>query len=433
MTKLRLPLPIKLLLLLIAGIIVGFLLLLAAFALPAAPIERNVLASLPAYNGEWGLGEESYEQLVKGYQTTQLDNSTDCAMMMSAMHSSEESIVTRAVEAYVYTGGGTAYQTMLKYGRDGGGGVLRSVPVSRYWHGYLVLLKPLLSVLSYMDIRLLLMIAQGAMLIAVAAGMCRRGLFNAVWAFALSLLCITPSITGFSLQYSTSLMVFLAAMLALLYIPKQKWTMRTLPVFFMLCGMTVCYVDYLTYPIVTFGMPIVLVTLMLPEQSAKREWHRLAVCGLCWALGYFGIWAGKWLLVVLFGNEPTFVSDLVAKLTERSGNTTPHEVLSYAAVIKSQLMVFAKKSYLIAAVAAALGFAAAWLRALTAKTDPGGARQGAGCRLVLLAVALLPFVWYFFTQNHCYQHAFFTSRGLAVTVFALAAALMPAPREARRY
>lgn len=425
MTKARLPLPLKLAALLATGIIVGFLLLLAVFTLPTEPIARNVLASLPAYNGEWGLGEEAYEQLVKGYKTTQLDNSTDSAMMLAAMHTCDEPLATRVVEAYRYQGDGTAYQTLLEYGRDGGAG-LSDAPIARYWHGYLALLKPLLSFMSYMDIRVLLMLVQGAMLIAVVAGMCRRRLYGAVAGFALSLVCITPSVTGFSLQFSTAFMVFLAAMLVLLYLPAERWSMRTLPVFFMLCGMTVCYVDYLTYPIAAFGMPFALVVLMLPERSAKREWSRFIGCGLCWALGYFGMWAGKWLLVLLFGNEQHFLRDLFAKVAERSGTVTAESALTFLAVLKAQLSVFVKKSYLVAAVAAILGYAVLWLKLRRRGTGIGGASTQISRRLVLLAVALLPFVWYLFTQNHSYQHAFFTSRGLAVTVFALAAALMPA-------
>ena len=68
---------------LLAGIVLGFVLLLAVYALPLEPMEANVRASIPALNGEWRR-EESYDQLVAGYMTTQLDNSTDAAMMLAA-------------------------------------------------------------------------------------------------------------------------------------------------------------------------------------------------------------------------------------------------------------------------------------------------------------------------------------------------------------
>ena len=58
----------------------------------------------------------------------------------------------------------------------------------------------------------------------------------------------------------------------------------------------------------------------------------------------------------------------------------------------------------------------AWLRAR--RLSLKGEAIGAGTVLALAAMALLPFIWYFFTKNHSYIHAFYTSRNLAVSVFA---------------
>ena len=61
-------------------IAVGFALLTAVFLLPVDEMEEHVLASIPALSGEWGTGEESYEQVLKGYASTQLDNGTPVSM-----------------------------------------------------------------------------------------------------------------------------------------------------------------------------------------------------------------------------------------------------------------------------------------------------------------------------------------------------------------
>ncbi len=416
-------LPLRLLALLLAGAAVGYALLLAVYLLPTEPLARNVRASLPALNGDWGLGEESYQQLVKGYLTTQLDNSTDAVMMLTALHDCDAPLTERAVEAYSYSDAVTAYETLLKYARTGPEG-MGTVSTARYWHGYLVFLKPLLSVMSYLDIRALLMAVQGAMLAGVAAGMGRRGLGRYVWAFALALVCVTPAVTGFSLQFSTTLTALLACMLVLLYARPGRWDRQALCVLFLLCGMATSYVDYLTYPLAAFGVPFVLAVLLAPEKSPKREWTRLLACGACWALGYFGLWACKWLLAMCFGNEAWFLPNLIAKITERGGATVDDAAVSVGSVLGAQLGVFAKRAYFVVAVAAALGYAFAWLRARKNHANRADGRY----RWVLCAVALLPFAWYCLTRNHSYQHAFFTSRSLSVTVFALAAALTPGAR-----
>ncbi|MDD6040081.1 MAG: hypothetical protein PUD63_02640, partial [Clostridia bacterium] len=249
-------------LIVVLGIVAGYLLLVGAYLLPVEPMARNVRASVPALNGEWGQ-EDAYEQLVKGYVPTQLDNSTDAVMMLAAVHESEKSPFVQAAEGCNYGGDGTSFAALMAYAQ---GEALDSVAVARYWHGYLVLLKPLLLGMSYLDIRMLLMLVQGALLLAVVAGLCRRGLGFLVPAFGVALIFITPSVTGFSLQFSTSLCTLLAAMIALLYLPQKRLQQNGLQRLFLITGMVVCYVDYLTYPIATLGMPLCLCPFLLEQK-----------------------------------------------------------------------------------------------------------------------------------------------------------------------
>lgn len=407
----------KLLMTLVIGVIVGFVLLLAVFALPVEPMAQNVLASIPAFNGEWAR-EDSYETLVPGYRGTQLDNSTDSAMLLHAIHENAEPITMRVAEGYRYVADGNAFAALLAYGKSGGAD-LPANPIARYWHGYLVFLKPLLCFMSYLDIRMLLSIVQALMIAAVTAGLSRRRLGWLIPAFVLSLICITPSAAGYSMQFSTVFCTFLAAMIALLYLPEKCFQGHRLLLFFLIVGMFTSYIDYLTYPLAAFGMPFVLCVFLFPADGFKAEWKRFILCGICWSVGYLGMWAGKWIIAGIFGNEEWFWANLFAKIGERSSDVTTEATLNYAAVLKTVVGVFIKRAYLLVAVAAA----AVWM-ILFAK---GKRKSATLCRKrlstgsVLLASALLPFIWYFFTQNHSYIHAFYTSRNLAVTVFAACA------------
>ena len=134
---------------LLAGIAVGFALLTAVFLLPVDAMEEHVLASIPALSGEWGTGEESYEQVLKGYTSTQLDNSTDAYMLLSAIHRSDKSAVDQAVNVYTWQDPDSfgQYGTLLRYGKSGSEG-MQEKATARYWLGYLVVLKPLLLFLN---------------------------------------------------------------------------------------------------------------------------------------------------------------------------------------------------------------------------------------------------------------------------------------------
>ena len=122
--------------------------------------------------------------------------------------------------------------------------------------------------------------------------------------------------------------------------------------------------------------------------------------------------APKYLdFAAIFGNEKWFWANLFAKIGERSSDTTADTALSYAAVLKTVIGVFVKRAYAVAGAAAVI----AWLTAFVRSRKHLHLSSSV---TVLTACALLPFAWYFCTQNHSYIHAFYTSRNLAVTVFA---------------
>lgn len=415
----RLCLPLQIALVLLMGIAVGFGLLLGVYALPTEPMAANLRASVPALNGEWGR-EDSYEQLLPGYRSTQLDNSTDAAMLLAAVHESDLPPTVQVAQSFRYGGDGNAFGALLSYGQSGTEG-LSTVSIARYWHGYLVFLKPLLCFFSYLDIRMLLSLLQGCLMAAVIAGLCRRGLAMLVPAFLLALLAVTPFATALSLQFSTVLCTFLCAMLALLYLPAKTFAGHGLALLFVTVGMATSYVDYLTYPIASFGMPMILCLFLFPLDGWKAQAKRLFLCGLCWCVGYFGMWAGKWVIAGAFGNEVWFWPNLWAKISERSSDVSGDQSLSYGMVLRSIVGVFRKRAYLLAFLATGLLWLAARIRR---RRLPRACWKERSPLLALLGViALLPFAWYLCTQNHSYNHAFFTSRALCVTLFAVGCAL----------
>lgn len=417
-------LPLRLALLLAICVVVGFGFLLAAYTLPVAPIAKQVRLSVPALNGDWATGEIAYEQLVKGYLSTQLDNSTDANMMLAALHEVDRPLLQMAIDVPMYTYEGRCYPALLQYGQSGTA-ALNSSDVARYWLGFLVFLKPLLMVFSYQDIRILLMTVQLLMLCAVAAGLAHRGLLRFGPAFALSMVAITPAITGFSLQFSTVLMLFLSAMLLQLYIPGLFRTPFRVFAYFLLLGAATSYFDYLTYPIATFGMPFLLDALLRPAASVKEAFARFVKCLLVWVAGYFGMWAGKWVIASLLGTDGWFIPNLLAKITERSGYEAADTVITLKMLFAAVFGVFAKKAYLAIALLLALVYGFLLIR----KSRRPLARSAAlpsqkasvhGQALLFALTAALPIAWYLLASNHTYNHAFFTSRALCVTVFGLA-------------
>ena len=420
----------RLLLILLCGVVVGFLALVAVYALPTERIAQQVRLSAQAYDGSWQTGEIPYEQLVKGYLTTQLDNTTDATMLMAAAHENDQPLLCRAanVPTYAYRG---MYTALIEYGQNGTVN-LRSSNSARYWLGFLVWLKPLLYVFSYMDIRMFLISVQLLLLVALAAAMARRGLARATPALAVALLAVTPSVTGFSMQFSSVFLLMMLAMLGLLYKPALLQNAFRASVFFLITGMATSYFDYLTYPVATFGLPFLTAMLLRPAGSKIDGLKRFALLLAAWLTGYFGMWAGKWVIASLFSGDAWFWPNLLAKVAERGGMASKGMSLSLGAVYSAVLRMFAKKAYLLLAIAMGAGYLAILVRSSVQKR-----RQNAGSVAAhntawrsawpaITLTGLLPFVWYAFTANHTFNHAFFTSRALVITVFAFAL-LLSAP------
>ena len=79
--------------------------------------------------------------------------------------------------------------------------------------------------------------------------------------------------TWLSLQFSTTLLVALAAMAVLLWKPQRRKTPMAEDVFFLLTGMATSYFDFLTYPVASLGMPLIVWLLLhyVPQGDGSRS------------------------------------------------------------------------------------------------------------------------------------------------------------------
>ncbi|WP_316076932.1 hypothetical protein [Varibaculum cambriense] len=72
------------------------------------------------------------------------------------------------------------------------------------------------------------------------------------------------------------------------------------PDFFMILGMAVSFLDFLTYPVLALGIPLVMYVIV------RQEAGILKIIGLScsWAAGYIGFWSFKWILGAIFAGKP---------------------------------------------------------------------------------------------------------------------------------
>ena len=391
-------------LLVAACIAVGFALLLAAFALPTQNMEKNVYASAGVF-----AEEGSYPEVdVLGIRSM-LSNSSDALMLMSAGYrAADASLIERMVNVYrpLMRGEDAAQVIVSCYGEGETPDMI--VSYGRYWHGYMLTLKPLLSVFNYSQICVVNAAVVAALALWLVVLLWRRQLKRYILPYGIALLLINPFAIAQSLHSMSVYCVYSAASIAFLW--KRDWLMPRrdrLLLFFTLTGCLTSYFDLLTFPFISFGVPAVFY-LCCTQENWKQALKSLLLMMVSWFVGYVGMWAGKWVLGTLLGGGNLLEDALQIIRMRTSMSSVTGESVSLYMLIKRQL-------YRI--ISPALALAAAYL----AVTGVCFARRAPRQKLAgkawapFIALCVLPFVWYVCAANHSYVHAFFTYRELVIT------------------
>lgn len=398
---------------LLLSILAGILLMTCVYILPTGRMLTQADRSLPIFENEgtsfcWAPEEKS----------ARLDGFTDAIMLQTAVYVQDENPMKAAMrnDRMEFSEGKLDPAGSLKqyvYGNRSG----YVVDYARYWHGYLLFLKPLLLFFSLSDIRMMnaalqLILAAGVLLLAFR----KRGLRLAL-PMGLALLVINPVSTALSMQFSSIYYLTLLGLLIMLL--TESWDRSWGYLVFLFLGIGTAFFDFLTYPACAVGTCLALQALM-SRADGKTRLLKTVGSGAAWAFGYGGMWSGKWLAASLItGNS--VMRDAVEQAQYRSGGeVTAAEggvSATFGAVLGRNLGVLANPAAAVI-VLTLLGLLV-WLLATKR------------CRFALeraslpsLAVAFaVPFVWYFLLRNHSLVHCWMTYRNLSAAVFALSGGL----------
>lgn len=393
----------KVLAALLVGGAAGLMLLLLVYSIPADRILVNARASIEIFEKEGAA-----PQTVAGYKATTLDNYTDAWMLRNAFYNGEESVFQKSLNVYYYGyNDGKARnvcESMIDYLNGVEGYHRRSY--ARYWHGYLVLLKPLLCFFDYGDIRGILKLAELSLLIYLCMLLERKKMARVLPALAVTMFCIGFYEIGQSMQYSW---VFLIAVTASIFILKKYPAMDGKMVFLVI-GMCTSFFDFLTYPLFTLGMPLVILLLCMAVSEEKKGAVKAVVLNsVFWGIGYFGFWAEKWILGTLLTEENILV-EAFGSIIERTGRSVVDQPIGYVETVLENIGILCKWPYVLAVLGG--------IALIFAGMRKGRLKVSKELTAAYLLVAVFPFIWYAAAMNHSYLHSFMTYRDLGVSIFA---------------
>ncbi len=390
-----------------AAIVLGIILLTAVYSLPVERIDKHVAESAAVIQQEG-----TYPKL-SSYFTSQLDNFTDSIILMEAAIKSEEPAVINAMN--VYHGDSEEYFPSKRlvdhyiFGKEYDN--LRSY--QRYWHGYLIFVKPLMIIMNDQSLRVLNTILQFIVLLGTCYLLVRRGKGKYLVSWILIYLMLMPVVLGKCLTFSDCYYIFMLASACLLLLKPEALERYSFFVFLNI-GIAVAFFDFLTYPMATFGIPMVVYLMLSEQDSISRKIKKMISSGAAWCFGYGVMWVSKWVVATLITGDNAF-TEAFERVILRSSKASADGTDRYGVLgsIWKNYKTFFRTPVLILAIAVTIFLILRYL--LKGKISVKAAFQ---TLFPYFIVSLAPMVWYAFAVNHSVIHYWFTNKACAVTLLA---------------
>lgn len=381
-------------------------LIIAVHYIPQSAINGNIAESAKIIEHD-GIKKQFFN-----FKLFQLDNFTDSYMLNIAASADNSRPCESAMMNYNYSSK-DYFKMAIDTEKVAEGDIdgLEKQSYSRYWHGYLVLLRPLLLLFDYGQIRIINYILF-ALLIGACCVLLYRKVSKAVcWMFLASLAIINFYVVPYTMQFSTCFYIALISMLLLMKFERlSDNTLTTFMTFFTIGGVT-SYLDFLTTPQLTLGLPMITL-LMMKKQNDAVKW----VIGLSvvWTMGYAMIWASKWMVgYLLTGND--LLADAMQSLELRTGDSYKGMHMTFSNIVSFVWTKLEQKNLIWALYIVAFSLIVAvcmYIKTLRCKA----ALKQYGW---LLLVATIVPVWFCFTKNHSIQHGWFTWRAGLLSLYSM--------------
>lgn len=441
--KKQLVLVRNLIIIFVSAIIIGSLLNIVAAILPTGRIHNNVIKASSVF-GKEGIDPRSITE----NDSTLLDNNTDAWMLIIADYNGEgiihdrvydgislldrsetgiKSFFSRAFDGAAYFYNDTANTGMV--GLDNIAHVAEPEPDTvwlypRYWHGWMLPLKMLLMLFTYSEIRLLLLITHGFLILGIIMAFRRRNMILEGIAFVAAIISMFPS--TYMINFDYSMCTFVMELSVFVLVEFNEWFDKKYGryvMLFLFIGILTTYFDFLTYPTITLTYPLIIWAINTVDK-AKREGGSIKIkgviiefilCGLLWAIGYFGMWASKWVVCTIF-TDPNMISDVLDQIGFRTSDTANGAEITIGAVLEKN---FAKYNQLPLEI---MGTIVLIVSVLIGKWKKPDKIQITGA-LFLVIIAVVPVVWLMVLSNHAFIHDHFTYRNLSGLFLAIVIAV----------
>lgn len=389
----------KLLKIFISLIVFYVIALSAVYLVTPTPLERHAQNGLALIKKESNYPKYFFNNNV----ASQLDNFTDRVMLERVL---PKNIDDNALEQAMFMNG-----------------------YSRYWHGYQVILRPLLLPFNYFEIRYINIFIMFALLIK-AMNVIKKNINSiASWLFFATVMCAKFIIVPVSLQFTNMMMLMLLAILAAdkllcnrngLNFNNKSLSTERLFIFSFVLGSITVFLDLLTTPILPIGIVMLLLVIhyyqkynyLIPNKTIINSF-------IFWSAGYVGTWAAKWILATVICSQNIILQAFNQVVFRVAGDGAKYEVHRLSMLESNIKMLIQPFGHTPKIIIFSLIFIVCGI--LLYKFRKTVINKIFIKKIIW--ISLIPYLWYLMAANHSQIHSWFTYRSQIITVFGLGYAM----------
>lgn len=426
----------------LSGIITAFICVFLLFTtayIPQSAIQKQMKESAEYYSEHL-----LFDRVTPFSFLSRQDNYADCILTNIIYHIDSENILTSVLSASYYNPDGEEVNESFfdavnnPANVSGNDKVVPNVDYSRYWHGSMVLLRPLFM---FFDIRMIRMIL-GIMILLLTVWflylLIREKYLFFACCYVVGLISVSAWMCGFCVEYTMPFLV-MAVELPVLFLlmtrkvnnEKDEYQEKILWCVLAASGIVTAFLDFLTAETLTFTVAYMLYLVMRNKRGQirgfKKECVRMIKSGGVWGIAYTLMFFLKWIMACIFLGKDAFMDALRQAAFRMNGDATLGNVTGAETVSDRErifgalwrnfacLLPFRDSmkvwTTVIALVVTVVVTFCIWYLFRTKKVNDINRLFG--------ILAIIPVGRFIALNNHSYIHFFFTYRALLVTVVVL--------------
>lgn len=283
----------------------------------------------------------------------------------------------------------------------------------RYWHGYIIILKPLLMFLEIEQIHYLNFIIISILFICLFYNLWKIDKSSTI-ALLLGSLSIALFVVPFCFEYTWNFII--AFLIAIICLKLDDGNNKKIYHILFFTGLITCFFDFLTTELITVLLPLLCIIIKRKKENRIQNLSQVITfiikSILIWLFAYIIMYFTKWILasIVLKHN---YITSSLSRVGLRMGNTVYSVKVTWYNVIEQNIsilypIILIKHKYILYILIPTSIIIMLLINKYEEKENT--------YLYCIILLGLIPYLRYIAMQNHSWQHYFFTFRTQLISV-----------------